>query len=309
MSFKRGQLRYFVTVAEEGQITRAAAKLHIAQPALSQAIAHLEADLGVALLERHARGVTLTSAGQAFLPKARAAVASERELEIAAESLTRSARGIIEMGFIGPPPTMNAPLLFDAFARARPEAQVCFRDLRFPCGATTAWLEEVDAAFCHPPAVEAGVCVQAVRVEPRAVVLPRSHPLADRDELSVADVLDETFVSYHPDVQPAWAGFHSLDDHRGEPPRAVTVDRAQTSLEMLGIMSTREAITIVPLSDAKIAESVVSHVVAIPLRDAHPAVLSLVWNQENRHPLVAILVAVAEALALDDLDGRAEAAC
>src|SRR6202035_3635574 len=162
MRFKRGQLRYFVTVAEEGQITRAAARLHIAQPALSQAIAHLESELGVALLERHARGVTLTSAGEAVLPKARAAVASEREVEIAAESLTRSARGIIEMGFIGPPPTMNSPLLFDAFARARPEAQVCFHDLRFPCGTTTAWLEEVDAAFCHPPASEAGVHVQAV---------------------------------------------------------------------------------------------------------------------------------------------------
>lgn len=151
--------------------------------------------------------------------------------------------------------------------------------------------------------------VQAVRVEPRAVVLPRSHPLSDRPELGVADVLDETFVSYHPNVQPAWAGFHSLDDHRGEPPRAVTVDRALTSLEMLGIMSTREAITVVPISDAKIVESVVSHVVAIPLRDAHPAVLSLVWNEESRHPLVAILVAVGEAHALDDLDSRAEAAC
>jgi DNA-binding transcriptional LysR family regulator len=309
MSFKRGQLRYFVTVADEGQITRAAARLHIAQPALSQAIAHLEADLGVALLERHARGVSLTSAGKAFLPKARAAVASERELEIAAESLTRSARGIIEVGFIGPPPTMNASLLFEAFARARPEAQVCFHDLRFPCGETTAWLEDVDAAFCHPPAVEGGVSVQAVRVEPRAIVLPRSHPLAERAELSVADVLDETFVSYHPDVQAAWAGFHSLDDHRGEPPRAVTVDRALTSLEMLGVMSTRDAATTLPLSDAKIVQSVVSRVVAIPLHDAHPAVLSLVWNDENRHPLVTILVAVAEALALDDLDSRAEAAC
>src|SRR6266849_6022370 len=132
MTFKRGQLRYFVTVAEEGQITRAAAKLHIAQPALSQAIAHLEADLGVALLQRHARGVTLTSAGEAFLPKARAAVASEREVEFAGESLTRATRGVIELGFIGPPPTMNAPQLFEAFSGARPEVQVSLRDLPFP---------------------------------------------------------------------------------------------------------------------------------------------------------------------------------
>ena len=57
MSFRRGQLKYFVTVAEEGQITRAAKKLHIAQPALSQAIAQLESQLEVRLLERRARGV------------------------------------------------------------------------------------------------------------------------------------------------------------------------------------------------------------------------------------------------------------
>jgi LysR family nitrogen assimilation transcriptional regulator len=63
MSFRRGHLRYFVTVVEERQITRAAAKLHIAQPALSHAMAQLEAELGVQLLERHARGVTPTAAG------------------------------------------------------------------------------------------------------------------------------------------------------------------------------------------------------------------------------------------------------
>jgi len=68
--FTPSRLRYFVTVAEEGQITLAAEKLHVAQPALSKAIARLESDLGVKLLKRHARGVTLTAAGEAFLPKA-----------------------------------------------------------------------------------------------------------------------------------------------------------------------------------------------------------------------------------------------
>src|SRR3974377_761339 len=98
MGIGRAQLRYFVTVAEEGQITRAAARLHIAQPALSHAIATLETDLGGQLFERHARGVTPTGAGEALLPKARTAVASEVEFEQTARSLVRAAAGVLEVG-------------------------------------------------------------------------------------------------------------------------------------------------------------------------------------------------------------------
>src|SRR5205823_11580748 len=90
--FKRGQLRYFVTVADEGQMTRAARKLHVAQPALSHAIAQLEAELGIELLQRHARGVSLTPAGEAFLVKARTALAAGTEAEQTAKSLARAAR-------------------------------------------------------------------------------------------------------------------------------------------------------------------------------------------------------------------------
>ena len=297
MPFKRGQLRAFVTVAEEGQMTRAARKLYLAQPALSQAITQLERELGVALLERHARGVTLTPAGEVFLAKARVALAATVDAAATARSLARVARGAIEVGFIGPPPELQAPQLFDGFADAHPAAELSFRELPFPRGSTTSWLEDVDVALCHPPTAGPGVRLQALWTEPRAVVMPEGHPLAQRSELTVAEVLDETFLGYHPAVQPMWAGFHSLDDHRGKRPAGLTADRALTPPEMLAMIASRRAITTLPGSDAAFILTVLRGVVAIPLRDAHPAVLSLVWRRDNHNPLVDVLAAIAKNLA------------
>jgi DNA-binding transcriptional LysR family regulator len=296
MSFRRGQLRYFLTVAEEGQITRAASKLHIAQPALSQALAQLETELGVDLFERHARGVTLPSAGEAFLPTARNAVTKEEEAARTARELARAAKGVIEVGFVGPPPTMSMPELFSAFAEAHPDATFSFRDLPFPRGTTASWLGEVDVAFCHCPLIGPDVNVQVLRTEPRAVLANASNPLADRTELELADVLDETFVSYHPDVQPEWAGFHSLDDHRGGPPASMTADHALTTMQMVGILTKTRAITTAPLSDAKLAPAVLPDIGIAPICDARPAIVSLVWRADNHHPLIRAMAAAAERL-------------
>ena len=295
--FSQVQLHYFVTVSEEGQITRAARKLHLAQPALSQAIAHLETELGIELFVRHPRGVTLTQAGEAFLVKARAALAAEAETAQMGLSLRRAASAAIVVGFVGPPPMIGTPALFADFSERHPEAQISFRDLPFPCGATTTWLAGVDVALCQPPASEQGVSVQPVRVEPRAVVAHREHALAEHPQLDAADVLEETFVSYHPEVQPAWAGFHSLDDHRGGPPKRATSDDALTSLQMLGIMSSPRAITTVPYADAQLARQVLPNIVAIPLRDAAPATVSLVWSEDTANPLLDDLVEAAKGLA------------
>jgi DNA-binding transcriptional LysR family regulator len=296
MAFKTDQLRYFVTVAEEGQITRAAEKLYIAQPALSQAISQLESDLGLRLLDRHPRGVRLTPAGEAFLEKARAVVETEHEVQLTAQSLSRAARGAIEVGFIGPPPTMTAPALFTAFAEAHPEAEVCFRELPFPRGSTRTWLEQVDVAFCQPPEPDEHIEVHHVRVEPRALMVHSGHPLAGSREAPLERALGERFISYHPSVQRAWAGFHSLDDHRGAPPEKLTADRVATSLEMLGRLGTlaaADAVTALPNADAQLVAHVLPDVHAVQLTDAAPATVSLVWHSGATHPLVAPLVSCA----------------
>jgi LysR family transcriptional regulator, benzoate and cis,cis-muconate-responsive activator of ben and cat genes len=298
MTLKTDQLRYFVTVAEEGQITRAAKKLYIAQPALSQAIAQLESELGLQLLERHAKGVRLTVAGEAFLEKARAVVETERDVSLTAESLARAARGVVEVGFIGPPPPMTAPAVFTALAHAHPDAEVTFRELPFPRGSTRGWLEDVDVAFCQPPEADDQIEVHHVRVEPRTLIVSVTHPLAGSASARVEQALDETFVSYHPDVQPGWAGFHSLDDHRGAPPASCTEDRISTSLEMLGrlgALSGTEAVTVLPDADAQLVAHVLANVTAVRLADAEPATVSLVWHAGDAHPLVRALVESAAA--------------
>jgi DNA-binding transcriptional LysR family regulator len=293
VTFKRGQLAYFVAIADEGQITRAATKLHIAQPALSQAIMQLESELGIHLLQRHARGVTLTAAGEMFLPKARQALAAEMDAVQTAQSLAHAARDAVEVGFIGSPPTLHAPELFSAFADAHGEVRLSFHELTLPRAPTALWLEDVDVAFCHPPAAELGIRVQAFRLEPRVVVAPSSHRFAQRSEVTVAEVLNETFIRFHPSVEPVWAGFWSLDDHRGEPPPHRTADTALTSTELVACIASGRAVTTIPACQAATIVNILPDVVAVPLRDAAPAALALVWREDNHNPLVAALVAAA----------------
>jgi DNA-binding transcriptional LysR family regulator len=229
-------------------------------------------------------------------------VETERDVQLTAQSLARAARGVVEVGFIGPPPPMTAPSLFTAFSEAHPEAEVSFRELPFPRGPTRRWLENVDVAFCQPPEPgEPGEHIEThpVRIEPRVLLVSADHPLAG-ESVEVERVLDETFISYHPTVQPGWAGFHSLDDHRGCPPPALTGDHVSTSLEMLGRLGglpSSGAVTALPSADARLITPVISGIVAVQLLDAAPATVSLVWHSGDAHPLVRALVDSARACA------------
>jgi DNA-binding transcriptional LysR family regulator len=295
MQFRPGQLQYFVTVAEEGQITRAARKLHIAQPALSQSIAQLEARIGLKLLDRHARGVTLTRAGEKFFATACVAVAAERDALETARSLARDQAGTIEFGFLGAPPGLDSPVPLAAFSHQHPAIELRFRELSFPFSPTSSWLSEVDVAVCHLPPADADVWTELLRNEPRVVLAPRQHPLACAQELFVDDVLDETFIGFHPSTDDAWAGFWSLDDHRGEPPREQTGDRAANPQEVLASLAVRSAITTVPASVARVIASVLPGVVAVPLVDAQPCSIVLIGHKVQTNQLVAAIVAFARA--------------
>jgi DNA-binding transcriptional LysR family regulator len=117
-------LHYFVTVAEERSITRAAERLWIAQPGLSTQIRRLEAELGVTLFERHPRGVDLTDAGRLFLERARVALAAADEARAMGRDLEAGVMGSLRVGIATEAPPRIAPSLIGAFAHDRPGVEV-----------------------------------------------------------------------------------------------------------------------------------------------------------------------------------------
>jgi DNA-binding transcriptional LysR family regulator len=295
MEFRRGHLRYFVAVAEEGQITRAAQRLHLAQPALSQAIAQLESDVGFKLLERHARGVRLTPAGERFLVKARAAVSAWSDAAAAARSVGQVLEGVIEFGFLGAPPGLDSPVPLQRFAALHPGLDVRYRDLAFPTLPSAAWLADVDVAACHRPPPHPALWELLVRTEPRVVLTAADHALAARGEVGVEEILDETFIGLHPDVAPEWAGFWSLDDHRGAPPARATPDGAANPQEVFAALALRDAITTVPASVAGFLAGPHSGIAAVRLRGAAPSLITLVGHADRRNPRVEALLEFARS--------------
>lgn len=288
-------LRYFVAAAEEGSVTRAARRLHVSQPSLSQAIGQLESQLGVKLFTRHSRGITLTRAGAMLFVRARAALQATEDADLTAQSLSRAAKGALEWGFIATPPMLDAPELFAAFVAAHPEVDVSFRELPYPRHSTADWLEDVDVALCYSPTPHPDVQVRNLRTTPRAVVMAATHPLAGRRELSVSDVVDETFCGNDPSLEPVRAGFWRLDDHRNGPGET-TSDRIRTPQEALAVIVTGRAILTAPSSGLTRMLAGMPGVVVIPLRDAHPATLALVWRNDRANPLIDALASAADSV-------------
>jgi DNA-binding transcriptional LysR family regulator len=188
------QLRYFVAVAEELNFTRAAERLHMAQPPLSAAIRQLEQQLGVALLARTTRQVELTPAGQVLLEGARPLLAHAEEVFAAAQATERAPVGRLDVGTSPAARHDVAPAFFARCAAVAPRVMLYPRE-----DTTGALLGDLRAgrldlviAFC-PPAVD-GLERRRLRDEPAVVHLRDDHPLAGAERIALPQLRDETFI-------------------------------------------------------------------------------------------------------------------
>ncbi len=275
------ELRYFVAVAEELHFGRAAQRLGIAQPPLSRAISQLERRVGVALLARTSRSVTLTPAGEVLLHEGRAAldaVAAAEHRARRAGQATAGAAGVVLAAKAGASSELLAKLL-DAYA-AEPGSVPVEVVLSGP-GEQAGLLRDgrADVAVLHHPFDDtAGFDTEALATEGQVAVLPAGHPLSTRAELRLADLADV------PDLpQPRWP---RPDGTYADGPGP----QVQSQTQLLQLVALGRTVLVVPDSArSQLHEGLV----AVPVVDAPEVTTDIAGPPNSRSRAVADLVRTA----------------
>lgn len=193
------QLRYFVTVVREGTFTRAAERLYITQPSLSEQIRKLETELGSPLFQRLGRRLALTSAGDALLPHAEKVVLEVEEARSRVQEVRGLRLGRLSVGVLPSAGARLLPKFLAEFRVQHPGVEVVLREED-----SSADLEQMvhdgvlDLAIVHLPARRPDLDAVLLVRDPLVMVVPPEHPLGDRRSVLLAELAEERFVAMRP---------------------------------------------------------------------------------------------------------------
>ncbi|WP_269810746.1 LysR family transcriptional regulator [Kineosporia rhizophila] len=271
MELETRELRYFVAVAEELHFGRAAHRLGIAQPPLSRAIRLIERRIGVTLLERTSREVSLTPAGEVLLTEARAALntvaAAVRHTQRAAEATPRLVLALKPGG----DSDLLRPLL-KGYAATAGAVRV---DLVSSTGERAAMVRDgrADLALLHRPQNDlSGLDSEDLHTEEQVVVLPQGHPLATRTTVAMADLRGEP--------QPRWP----------EARPGVTGHPVTDTDQLLQLIQLGRMVAVLPGS---VRDRLPPGTVSRPIEDAGPVTLVIAWRRASTSRQVAGFVRAA----------------
>ncbi len=273
-------VRYFTAVAAHQHFGRAAADLHVAQPALSRQIQRLEKQLGARLLDRVPHGTRLTPAGQAFLPRAQALLRAAREAELAVRDEAKTAR--ITIGYVE---DLVITTAVQELRRRHPHAEITTRHLS--CRDVEALSDErVDAVVGRAPLPLAAdqVITTPLYSEPRMLVVPRGHPLADRASVTSAELAGEEAAPCAFETAD-WTSYQLLGP--GVPPMESYEDK-------LELVASGRAIAVLPVGDLR--SSLRPDLVTVPITGAPPSRVVVVSRKDDPNPMIRNFRLAAKAI-------------
>jgi DNA-binding transcriptional LysR family regulator len=200
-------LRYFVAVAEERHFGRAAERLHMAQPPLSQAIRQLESELGVTLLRRTTRRVELTEAGRIYLGRVRGILGGVEEAADLARRVAAGSVGRLTLGCVGTATYSVLPTLSRRLSDELPGVDFAFRgEMLVPEQLTALHDGAIDVALLRPPVTDLSLAVQTLRRERLMVALPVGHRLASRRQIRARDLAGVDLIVHSADRRSVMYG-------------------------------------------------------------------------------------------------------
>lgn len=287
------QLEYFVAVAEEANFTRAAERLHVAQPGVSAQIRRLERELGQPLLDRSARAVRLTDVGAAALPHARAALAAVAGVRQAVDELTGLVRGQVAMGIVSSRGPVNLPDLLARFHERHPAVEITLAEATSDLLLAGVADGRFDLALIglagEPPA---GIGVEVVLDEPLVAVSGPEDPLIDRATVTLSDLEGRSLVSL-----PKGTGLRAAVDAGfvadGVQPR-VTLEAGDPNV-VAQLVGRGLGVAVVPMSLATYYTEL--HAMEITRPSGLRARLALAWREEGPvSPAARAFISQARAL-------------
>ncbi|MBZ5602511.1 MAG: LysR family transcriptional regulator [Acidobacteriia bacterium] len=280
--------RYFVALAETLHFRRAAERLSIAQPALSQQLQQLERELGVRLVERTQRRVALTDAGVVFLERARATLAEASE----AVRLTRLA-GRGEVGHLGVGAVTSAlygifPEVVRVFRERHRDVHLTLHELSGTEQTRALRSGRIQVSFLRPPVDETDIEVRTIEREPWVVALPTAHPFARKARVSVKSLEGEPFVTFPRELAPVlYDQLISMCQHAGFSPKIVQEAQMQT---IISLVAAGIGIALVPATLQNLSRN---GLIYKPLAGSTLKLdLAVAWRREDRSPLLKAFLEV-----------------
>jgi DNA-binding transcriptional LysR family regulator len=285
-------LRYFIAVAEELHFSRAAARLHIAQPPLSQQIKQLEAELHTQLLWRTKRRVELTAAGEAFLEEARRTLAQADHAAWVAQSTAAGDTGQVQVGFIESALPRFLPRLLRSFRERHPKVQVVLQGLTSGQQVEALKRAEIQVAVLRPTRAGAQVAFHEIGTEGLLVAMPADHRLAELETVPVEELEHEGWVLFPRLLSPG------LHDHlvgicrkAGFVPRVV--HEAREGRTIVGMVGAGMGVALVAESMRNLGGL---EVICRPLAASDARIpMCVAWRRDERARVVRSFIEIAKA--------------